>query len=182
MSQDRLALLIRQVAQNLDREAFGQLFDHLAPKIKALLIRRGLDRPSAEDVMQEVMITVWTKAGLYDATRGSLNAWVFTIARNALIDRVRRRKPELSIDMIEWDPVDESEGSEEHMLREERATKLRTAMKMIAPEQFAILRLAFQEELTQTEIAGKLGLPLGTVKSRMRLAYSHLRNSLEPNS
>jgi RNA polymerase sigma-70 factor (ECF subfamily) len=179
MSQDKLAMLIRQVAQNLDRDAFSTLFDLLAPKVKALLMRRGLDSAAAEDVMQDVMISVWTKAGLYDATRGSLQGWVFTIARNALIDRVRRRKPDISIDMIEWDPADETEDSEERMLREERASQLKGAMKAVPADQLAVLQLAYQEELTQTEIAARLGLPLGTVKSRMRLAYAHLRGAME---
>ena len=182
MSQDHLAALMRLVAQNRDREAFSTLFDHLAPKVKAFLIRRGINAAGADDVMQDVMLNVWTKAGLYDAPRGSLQAWVFTIARNALIDRVRRQKSDISIDMIEWDPADETEGSEERMLREERATKLNSAMKDIPPDQFTILQLAFHEELTQTEIASKLGLPLGTVKSRMRLAYAHLRGRMELTS
>jgi len=179
MSQDHLAHLIHRVAQNLDREAFGQLFDLLAPKVKGLLMRRGLDSASAEDVMQDVMVNVWTKAGLFDPSRGSLQGWVFTIARNAMIDRIRRQKPDISIDMIEWDPVDESEGSEQRLLREERAEILQAAMKAIPTDQLIVLQLAYHEELTQTEIAAKLGLPLGTVKSRMRLAYAHLRGALE---
>jgi RNA polymerase sigma-70 factor (ECF subfamily) len=182
MSQDQLAQLVRQVAQNLDREAFSTLFDLLAPKVKALLMRRGLDAAAAEDLMQDVMLSVWTKAGLYDPTRGSLQGWVFTIARNALIDRIRRKKPDISIDMIEWEPVDESENSEQRMLREERAAKLQSALKTIAAEQLSVLQLAFQEELTQTEIAARLSLPLGTVKSRMRLAYAHLRSAMEQSS
>jgi RNA polymerase sigma-70 factor, ECF subfamily len=179
MSQDRLALLIRQVAQNLDRGAFGELFDFLAPKVKGLLMRRGMDSASAEDVMQDVMLNVWTRAGLYDPALGSLQGWVFTIARNAMIDRFRRQKPNISIDMIEWDPVDESEGTEQRMLREERAATLQGAMKSIPADQLAVLQLAYQEELSQTEIAAKLGVPLGTVKSRMRLAYARLRTTLE---
>ena len=182
MSEDRFALLIRQVAQNLDRESFGELFDLLAPKVKGLLMRRGLDSASAEDVMQDVMLNVWTKAGLFDPSRGSLQGWVFTIARNAMIDRVRRQKPNISIDMIEWDPVDETEGTEQRMLREERAEILQAAMKAIPADQLTVLQLAYHEELTQTEIAAKLGLPLGTVKSRMRLAYAHLRGAMEQAS
>jgi RNA polymerase sigma-70 factor, ECF subfamily len=179
MQQTRLASLIRLVAQNLDRAAFGELFDELAPKVKALLMRRGMDSAGAEDVMQDVMINIWTKAGLFDVERGSVMAWVYTIARNAMIDRVRKQKPNLSIDMIEWDPVDETEGVEERMLRDERTVSLQGALKKIPVDQLEILNLAYREELSQTEIAEKLGLPLGTVKSRMRLAYARLRNTLE---
>jgi RNA polymerase sigma-70 factor (ECF subfamily) len=169
---------MREVAQNRDRTSFEVLFDAFAPKVKSFLIRRGLDTPSAEDLMQDVLLSVWTKAGLYDTSRGSLQAWIFTIARNALIDRARRRKPDLSIDMIEWDPVDESESSEQRLLREERASRLKVAMQSISSDQLAVLHLAYQDELSQSEIATKLGLPLGTVKSRLRLAYTHLRSSL----
>ncbi len=179
MNQDHLASLIGKVAQNRDREAFGDLFDALAPKVKGLLMRRGLDSASAEDLMQDVMLNIWTKAGLYDATRGSLQGWVFTIARNAMIDKLRRRKPDISIDMIEWDPIDDVEGTDQRMVREEGIATLQGALKTIPANQLAVVQLAYQEELTQAEIAKKLGLPLGTVKSRMRLAYAHLRNILE---
>jgi len=179
MQQSQLASLIRLVAQNLDREAFAALFDELAPKVKSLLMRRGLDSSGAEDVMQDVMISIWTKAGLFDPARGSVMAWVYTISRNALIDRVRKLKPQLSLEMIEWDPVDETEGVEERMLRDEREEKLQGAMRDIPSDQLEILNLAYREELSQTEIAAKLGLPLGTVKSRMRLAYAKLRGAME---
>ena len=179
MSQDRLVYLIHQVAQKLDRQAFGELFDTLAPKVKSILIQRGLDAAAADDVMQEVMLNVWTKAGLYDESRGSPQGWVFTIARNASIDRARRRKPDISLDMIEWDPVDETESSEQRLMHNEQAAKLRLAMQTIPTEQLAVVQLAYGEELTQTEIAVKLGVPLGTVKSRLRLAYARLRGAMD---
>jgi RNA polymerase sigma-70 factor (ECF subfamily) len=179
VSQERLASLIRQVAQNLDRGAFATLFDVFAPQVKSLLMRRGLEAQTAEDVMQDVLLTVWTKAGLYDPARGSLRAWVFTIARNAMIDRLRKRTSSVSIDMIEWEPVDETESAEQGLMRDEQMVRLRGAMSTVSREQLDVLRLAFEEELTQSQIAEKLGLPLGTVKSRMRLAYAHLRGALE---
>jgi RNA polymerase sigma-70 factor, ECF subfamily len=177
-SQERLALLVRQVAQNLDRSAYAELFDVFASPVKAILMRRGMDGPAAEDIMQDVMLSVWTKAGLYDPARGSLKAWVFTIARNAMIDRLRKQKLTISVDMIEWEPADESEDAEQQLMRGELAHRLRSAMTTISNEQLTVLRLAFEEELTQAQIAEKLGLPLGTVKSRMRLAYAHLRGEL----
>lgn len=179
MDQSRLVQLIRQVAQNLDRDAFSQLFDEFAPRIKALLMRRGLDSASADDLMQDAMLSVWTKAGLYDESRGTVQGWVFTIARNASIDRARRSKPDLSLDMIEWDPVDDSVNGEQRVLQNEQVSQLSVAMKGIPPEQLAVLHLAFREELTQAEIATRLGLPLGTVKSRLRLAYGRLRSAME---
>lgn len=179
MNEPRLTNLIRLVASNLDREAFAELFDTLAPKVKAILLRRGLNRDAAEDVMQDVLLNVWIKAGLFDPDRGSLMGWVYTIARNAAIDRARRQKPNVSLDLIEWDPVDDAESSEQKLIRGDQNKSLKRAMKDVPEEQMVIIRMAFEDELSQTEIATRLNLPLGTVKSRMRLAYGRLRKALE---
>ncbi len=179
VNEARLTTLIKLVAQNLDREAFAELFDVLAPRVKGALQKRGLDRDSAEDVMQDVLLSVWVKAGLFDHTRGSLMGWVYTIARNASIDRARRQKPNVSLDLIEWEPVDESESSEQRLVRLGDSERLIRAMKHVPADQMVIIRMAFEEELSQTEIATRLSLPLGTVKSRMRLAYARLRKVLE---
>jgi RNA polymerase sigma-70 factor (ECF subfamily) len=179
MDEQRLNNLMRRVAQNLDREAFAELFDHLAPRVKASLMRAGMDGSSAEDLLQDVMISIWTKAGLFDPSRGSVFSWVFTIARNARIDRIRRTKPTAPLDLMDWDPVDESATSEEQMVKASETQILRQALQTIAPEQREILDLAFVQDLTQAEIASRLKLPLGTVKSRMRLAYSHLKKFVE---
>lgn len=181
MDDQRLNMLMRLVAQNLDREAYGELFDALAPRVKASLMKSGLDSSSAEDILQDVMISVWTKAGLFDPERGNIFAWVFTIARNARIDKARRKKPVASLDMMEWDPMDETENSEECMLRAENTTALQRALKTISPDQRTVIEMAFVQEMTQVDIAAQLKLPLGTVKSRMRLAYAHLRTALELN-
>lgn len=179
MDEQRLSQLMRLVAQNLDRAAFSELFDALAPRVKASLMKSGLDSASAEDLLQDVMISIWTKAGLFDPARGSVFAWVFTIARNARIDKARRKKPVTSLDLMQWDPVDESESSEETMVRAENASALHLAMKTISSDQRIVIEMSFVQELTQADIATRLSLPLGTVKSRMRLAYAHLRVALE---
>lgn len=175
----RLSQLLCKVAQEQDRQAFAELFDAMAPRLKSRLMKSGLDAANAEDLLQDVMVSVWTKAGLFDPDRGSAFAWVFTIARNAKIDRMRRSRPTASLDIMEWDPIDDSESSEDRLIKADRVSGLEKALKSISPEQRIILEMAFVEELPQSDIARKLGLPLGTVKSRMRLAYSHLRKSLE---
>lgn len=179
MDEHRLNQLMRLVALNLDRVAFAELFDALAPRVKASMMKAGLDSASAEDLLQDVMISIWTKAGLFDPARGSIFAWVFTIARNARIDKARRKKPVTSLELMEWDPVDESESSEQTMVRAQDASALHRALKTISPGQRIIIEMAFVQEMTQADIAIKLSLPLGTVKSRMRLAYAHLRVALE---
>lgn len=176
-----LSSLIKLVAQNLDRAAFSELFDALAPRVKGALQKRGLDRDAAEDVMQDVLLNVWVKAGLFDPARGSVMGWVYTIARNASIDRARRQKPNVSLDLIEWEPVDESESSEQRLLRLGDNEGLKRAMQYVPADQMIIIKLAFEEELSQSEIAKRLGLPLGTVKSRMRLAYARMRKCIEEN-
>lgn len=182
MDEQRLNHLMRQVAQNLDRAAFAELFDILAPRVKASLMKAGLDSATADDVLQDAMISVWTKAGLFDPARGGVFSWVFTIARNARIDRARRAKPLAPLDLMDWEPADEADTSEEQMVKASETEILRQALLTIAPEQKEIIELAFVQELTQAEIASRLGLPLGTVKSRMRLAYAHLKKFLEQKS
>ncbi len=181
VNEARLTNLIKLVAQNLDREAFGELFDALAPRVKSTLRKRGLDREAAEDVMQDVLLSIWIKAGLFDPARGSLMGWVYTITRNASIDRARRQKPSVSLDLIEWEPADQSESSEDRVLRLSANENLKSAMTLVPADQLVIIRMAFEQDLSQSEIASRLKLPLGTVKSRMRLAYARMRKCIEEN-
>lgn len=179
IDEQRLTQLMRMVAKNLDRAAFAELFDILAPRVKASLMKTGLDSASVEDLLQDVMISVWTKAGLFDPARGAVFSWVYTIARNARIDKARRSKNVTSLDLMDWDPADPTESSEELLVKASDTTILRQALDTIAPEQKEIIKLAFVQDLTQAEIAQRLQLPLGTVKSRMRLAYAHLKKFME---
>lgn len=171
--------LIRLVAQNSDRQAFSDLFDRLAPRLKSFMLKSGAGPELAEDLVQEAMLAIWTKAGLYDPERGSVTTWVFTIARNLRIDRIRR---ESSMPLTDLDDYDEASGdpaSDEIVSKREEQEYVARALKEIPPEQREVLMLSFVEDVPQTEIAARLKLPLGTVKSRMRLAYNRLRKSLE---
>lgn len=174
--------LVQAIAKNLDREAFATLFDGFAPRVKSFMIRKGATPELAEDLVQETMIKVWTKAGMYDPAKGTVLAWVFTIARNLRIDRIRKESSRPLAELGDYDAPSDAPGSEEILVRSDEARYVARALAGIAPEQKEILMLSFVDDVPQSEIARRLNLPLGTVKSRMRLAYHHLRKTLEqPN-
>ncbi len=179
-SEDQVARrLIQSVAKNLDREAFAGLFDTLSPRLKSFMIRKGASPDMAEDLVQETMISVWTKAGLYDPSKGSVLTWVFTIARNLRIDRIRKESSRPLAELGDYDAPSDEPGSDEVLARKQEAQTVSRALAEIPVEQKAVLLLSFVEDVSQSEIARRLNLPLGTVKSRMRLAYDRLRKSLE---
>jgi RNA polymerase sigma-70 factor (ECF subfamily) len=171
--------LIARIAQHRDRQAFGQLFDHFAPRLKSFMIRKNASSELAEDLVQEAMIAVWTKAGLYEPTKGSVTTWVFTIARNLRIDRIRRDVHMPTTELGDYDEPSEAPEGEELLGRKQEDGLVARALQSIPEEQRQILILSFVEDMPQSEIASKLSIPLGTVKSRMRLAYGHLRRILE---
>ena len=178
--------LIQRIAKNLHREAFAGLFDAFAPRVKRFMIRKGaspdLAEDLAEDLVHETMINVWTKAGMYDPAKGTVLTWVFTIARNLRIDRIRRESSRPLAELGDYDAPSDAPGSEEVLARKDEARCVTRALAGIPPEQREILMLSFVDDVPQGEIARRLNLPLGTVKSRMRLAYNHLRKTLEqPN-
>jgi RNA polymerase sigma factor (sigma-70 family) len=163
------------VAQDRDRTAFQALFGHFAPRVKAYLMRLGAPAPQAEDLAQEAMLSLWRKSHLFDPAKASVGTWVFTIARNLRIDAIRReRRPEL-------DPADpmlspEGErGADESLAAAEDEDRLRLALKSLPPDQVRVIELSFFADKPHSQIAAELEIPLGTVKSRLRLAMLRLR-------
>lgn len=173
------AELIKAIAQRQDRSAFAALFGHFAPRIKALLMRRGATADIAEDMAQEAMMSVWRKASYFDPARASASTWIFTIARNLRIDAVRRQKREEVYAVVENIEPESPENPDQALNLAEREARVRAALKLLPPDQLEVIKLAFVEGQTHAEIAQTLGLPLGTVKSRVRLAMSRLRPKLE---
>jgi RNA polymerase sigma factor (sigma-70 family) len=171
---------LRAVAESRDQLAFTDLFDHFAPRIEAYLMRLGADAASAEEISQDVMVTMWRKAHLFDFSKSSVGTWLYRIARNRRIDLLRRNK----VDFV--DPMDQSfegvaddQAADEGIDIQRREEILRAAIADLPPEQFELVKLAFFQALTHSAIAEKTGLPLGTVKSRIRLAFSRLRRNLD---
>ena len=175
-----LIRLLDAVAQTQDRKAFAQLFAYFAPRVKGFLIRTGLAESVAEEVTQEVMIAVWRKASYFDPSRAGASTWVFTIARNQRIDRLRRTRSRTADHLLDLsDEPDTPPSGEDIVIMAEREEEVRKALATLSHEQATIVRLSFFSETPHAEIARELGIPLGTVKSRVRLALNRLRNILD---
>jgi RNA polymerase sigma-70 factor (ECF subfamily) len=170
--------LIRAVAARQDRDAFAGLFRHFAPRVKSWMLRAGTADAAAEELAQETMLMVWRKAALFDPVGASPSTWIFTIARNLRIDTLRR---EIHPSALLTDPADmpeEPEPADRQLVTAERDDRLRTALAHLSPEQADVVRLAFFQDKPHAQIERDLGIPLGTVKSRLRLAMAHLRSML----
>lgn len=160
-----------------DQAAFAELFRHFAPRVKAFLIKSGTEAATAEELAQEVMATLWRKAHLFDPAKASVATWIFTIARNRRIDVLRReRRPEP--EELPWGPEPEPDQADALALSQE-SEKLGRAIAALPEKQRALIRAAYFGELTQSEIAAETGLPLGTIKSRVRLALERLRHAMK---
>ena len=180
--QQRFAALARAVAENRDRTAYTELFDHFAPRINSYLRRLLLEPGQAEEITQEVMIVLWHKAGLFDPAKSSLSTWLFRVARNRRIDLMRRDKSNL---LDPEDPIfqpEEPDPADEMMDAEQRDERVREALKELPEEQMELIRMAFFLGLSHSQIAEQTDLPLGTVKSRIRLAFTRLRKALDQDA
>ncbi|WP_235438884.1 sigma-70 family RNA polymerase sigma factor [Candidatus Rhodobacter oscarellae] len=159
-----------------DRKAFAELFRHFAPRVKAFLVKSGADMSMAEECTQEVMAIVWRKAALFDPSRASVATWVFTIARNRKIDALRKqRRPEP--EELTWGPEAEPEQADIISFQQESA-RLAKAVAALPEKQRVLVEQAYFGDLSHSEIADSTGLPLGTIKSRLRLALDRLRHAM----
>ncbi|MCB1519674.1 MAG: sigma-70 family RNA polymerase sigma factor [Hyphomicrobiaceae bacterium] len=174
-----MANLIQRVALRGDAEAFAELFRTYAPRLKSYMMRQGADPMTAEELAQETLMTVWRKAGLYSDERGSATTWIYTIARNLRIDRVRREVPWQALPEGHHETASDDVAPDEALSLVERKSRVQAALQELPPDQYEVVSLAYIEGLSHNEIAERLGLPLGTVKSRMRLAYQKLRSAVE---
>lgn len=165
------------VRDKRDRTAFAALFDHFAPRLKGMIMRSGIPAHQAEEIVQDVMLTVWRKASLFDPHRAQVAAWIYQIARNRQIDIVRKeRRPEP--DELVEDPPEEPDASQILALEQE-AAELKNALSRLSDEQREMIEKAYLGELTHQEIGRQTGLPLGTIKSRIRLGLERLRHELK---
>ncbi len=170
------AELIKKVETLKDTSAFEELFNHFAPRVKAFLMKSGADSQMAEECSQEVMATVWRKAHLFDPSRASASTWIFTIARNKKIDAIRKQnrpEPEQLYPDLDYEPDQESVVE-----LQQETERLTLALRELPEKQRVLVEKAYLGELSHSEIAEITGLPLGTIKSRIRLALEKLRHSM----
>ena len=176
---DRMAWVthVFAIRDRQDQTAFAEVFGHFAPRVKAFLMKSGASADMAEDVTQEVMATLWRKAHLFDPTKASVSTWIFTIARNRKIDVLRKqRRPEP--EDLPWGPQAEPDQEDALALQQE-SEKLGDALATLPEKQKDLILRAYYGELTHNEIAEATGLPLGTIKSRLRLALDRLRHQMK---
>lgn len=181
-SREIWAQALNRVATFQDRTAFAALFEHFAPRVKSFLLRRGLAEARAEEVTQEAMLSVWRKAALYDPHSAGVSTWIFAIARNLHIDARRRdaRSVAEDLDAIERDfEIDPGPRADDAIVVAEREREVHAALEQLPEEQRRVVRLSFFDEAPHSEIAKTLGIPLGTVKSRLRLAVGRLKDLLD---
>jgi len=168
-------MLLTRIAAG-DRDAFAAAFMRYAPRVKSYLLRLGAPGAIAEDLAQDAMLSVWRRAASYDSTKAKASTWIFVIARNAWIDKLRREKVELAY--RETSPVSEEsedEAPDEAAMRTQTEEQVSAALAALSDEQRQVVRLSFFEDMPHSEIADALKLPLGTVKSRLRLALIKLK-------
>ena len=175
-NNEEFVAFVQRVRDDKDREAFAKLFRHFAPRVKAFLMKSGANEGLAEECTQEVMATLWTKAHMFDPSRASVSTWVFTIARNRKIDALRRMKRPEPED-LPWGPEAEPDQADVMTLRQE-SEKLAKAMADLPEKQRDLIQRAYFGDLSHAQIAEETGLPLGTIKSRIRLALERLRHAM----
>jgi RNA polymerase sigma factor (sigma-70 family) len=176
------ATWIAAIATERDRQAFAALFDFYAPRLKGFLMRTGSAAEVAEEIAQETMLLVWRKAALFDASRARASTWIYTIARNLRVDWLRHERTVSAATIYGTGEDDDPVRPDTALAGAERDETVRAAMQELSSEQMTAVRLSFFEDKAHGDIARILGIPLGTVKSRLRLAMVKLRERLEERS
>ena len=180
-SDDELRHCIKAVGKNQDKQAFGIIFKYFAPRLKSFLIKAGSTESQSEEVIQEVMIAVWTKAATYDNSKSSVSTWIYTIARNKRIDKIRKERRHYLSESDEGLEIPVDSTQEKEILSSQLSSSLKKYMSNLPEEQSKLLQMSYYYNKTHADISEELKIPLGTVKSRIRLALTKMRHLVEVN-
>jgi len=176
-SQDHAGLLER-VGTAQDKAAFVELFNYFAPRVKSYMLKQGASESAAEEIVQNTFITVWEKAKSYNPKKSAASTWIFTVARNKRIDALRRDKfVEVNSDDAALENAVADNGEAQYA-DDQEVDRLNSAVNALPPEQAELVRMAFFDEKSHADISAEKKIPLGTVKSRLRLAMDKLRTAL----
>lgn len=177
-TDDHVAMVSR-IAMSRDEAAFEALFSVFGTRVKAMLLRQGCDPQIAEDIAQEALLSVWRKSALYEPGKGSVATWIYTIARNLRIDRLRRERVFQELDEDRLEEASDAPLPDARLESRQTEARMRKVLAELPTEQVEVVMLAYVDGLSHSEISARLSLPMGTVKSRMRLAYQKIRTSFE---
>ena len=180
-TDDDLTLSVELVGKNQDKLAFNNIFRYFAPRLKSFLIKAGSTDSQAEEVIQEVMIAVWTKSSTYDSSKSSVSTWIYTIARNKRIDKIRKEKRHYLSESDEGLEIPVDSTQEKEIFSAQVSNSLKKYMSNLPEEQSKLLQLSYFYNKTHADISAELKIPLGTVKSRIRLALTKMRHLVEVN-
>ena len=180
-TDDDLTLCVELVGKNQDKLAFNSIFRYFAPRLKSFLVKAGSTDSQAEEVIQEVMIAVWTKSSTYDSNKSSVSTWIYTIARNKRIDKIRKEKRHYLSESDEGLEIPVDSTQEKEIFSSQVSNSLKKYMTNLPEEQSKLLKLSYFYNKTHADISAELKIPLGTVKSRIRLALTKMRHLVEVN-
>lgn len=169
--RDSWSARLTSLAETQDKSEFAAIFGYFAPRVKSYIMRLGMPLATAEEVTQEAMLSVWRKSHMFNSAKASASTWIFTLARNQCIDRMRREKA-IEYELPEEEPDPDQRDMAEHSIIEER---MQIAISTLPESQAQVLHLSYYEGKSHSEISDQLGIPLGSVKSRLRLAFSKLK-------
>ena len=178
---DDLTLCVELIGKNQDKLAFNNIFRYFAPRLKSFLVKAGSTDSQAEEVIQEVMIAVWTKSSTYDSSKSSVSTWIYTIARNKRIDKIRKEKRHYLSESDEGLEIPVDSTQEKEIFSAQVSNSLKKYMSNLPEEQSKLLQLSYFYNKTHADISAELKIPLGTVKSRIRLALTKMRHLVEVN-
>ena len=176
-----LTLCVELIGKNQDKLAFNSIFRYFAPRLKSFLVKAGSTDSQAEEVIQEVMIAVWTKSSTYDSNKSSVSTWIYTIARNKRIDKIRKEKRHYLSESDEGLEIPVDSTQEKEIFSAQVSNSLKKYMSNLPEEQSKLLKLSYFYNKTHADISTELKIPLGTVKSRIRLALTKMRHLVEVN-